>query len=69
MTVSDFGAAINVNIHPGWILLLVLEKLSLLEVMEAWFGNGILQGQAGCGSKQPGLVEDVQAHCRGVGLR
>ena len=29
---------------------------------------GNIQGQAGCGSEQPGLVEDVPAHCRGVGL-
>jgi len=27
-----------------------------------------IQGQAGRGSEQPGLVEDVPAHCRGVGL-
>jgi len=26
-----------------------------------------IQGQIGWGSKQPGLVEDVPAHCRGVG--
>jgi len=29
---------------------------------------GNIQGQVGRGSKQPGLVEDVPAHCRGVGL-
>jgi len=29
---------------------------------------GNIQGQAGRGSEQPGLVEDVPAHCRGVGL-
>ena len=29
---------------------------------------GNLQGQAGWGSEQPDLVEDVPAHCRGVGL-
>ena len=28
----------------------------------------IIQGQVGWGSEQPGLVEDVPAHCRGVGL-
>jgi len=29
---------------------------------------GNIQGQVGRGSEQPGLVEDVSAHCRGVGL-
>jgi len=29
---------------------------------------GSIQGQAGRSSEQPGLVEDVPAHCRGVGL-
>ena len=28
MTVNDFGAIINVNIHSGWILFFVLEKLT-----------------------------------------
>jgi len=27
-----------------------------------------IQGQVGWGSEQPDLVEDVPAHCRGVGL-
>ncbi|KAK4833061.1 hypothetical protein QYF61_027723 [Mycteria americana] len=29
---------------------------------------GNIQGQVGHGSEQPGVVEDVPAHCRGVGL-
>jgi len=29
---------------------------------------GHIQGQVGWGSEQPGPVEDVPAHCRGVGL-
>ena len=29
---------------------------------------GNIQGQVGRGSEQPHLVEDVPAHCRGVGL-
>jgi len=29
---------------------------------------GNIQGQIGRGSEQPGLVEDVPAHCRRVGL-
>jgi len=29
---------------------------------------GNVQGQVGWGSEQPGLVEDVPACCRGVGL-
>jgi len=29
---------------------------------------GNIQGQVGWCSEQPGLVEDVTAHCRGVGL-
>jgi len=29
---------------------------------------GNIQGQAGQGSEQHGLVENVPAHCRGVGL-
>jgi len=29
---------------------------------------GNVQGQAGWGSEQPDLVEDVPAHCRGLGL-
>ena len=29
---------------------------------------GNIQGQVGRSSEQPGLVEDVPAHCRGVGL-
>jgi len=29
---------------------------------------GNIQGQVGRGSEQPDLVEDVPAHCRGVGL-
>jgi len=28
---------------------------------------GSIQGQIGQGSEQPDLVEDVPAHCRGVG--
>ena len=28
---------------------------------------GNIQGQVGWGSEQPGLVEDVPAHCRGLG--
>jgi len=27
-----------------------------------------IQGQVGWGSEQPGLVDDVPAHCRGIGL-
>lgn len=34
-----FGAIINVNIHSGWILFFILEKLSLLEVMQTQFGS------------------------------
>jgi len=30
---------------------------------------GNIQGQVGQASEQPGLVEDVPAHCRGVGPR
>jgi len=30
--------------------------------------NGNNQGQIGWGSEQPGLVEDVPSHCRGLGL-
>ena len=30
--------------------------------------SGSIQGQVGWGSKQPDLVDDVPAHCRGVGL-
>ena len=29
---------------------------------------GNIQGQVEWGSEQPGLVEDVPAHCRGFGL-
>lgn len=39
MTVNDFGAIINVNIHSGWILFFILEKLSLLEVVQTQFGS------------------------------
>jgi len=31
--------------------------------------SGSVQGQAGWSSEQPGLVEDVPAHGRGVGTR
>jgi len=39
----------------------------------AWRGSGgtmprNIQGQVGCVTEQPGLVEDVPAHCRGFGL-
>lgn len=27
-----------------------------------------IQGQAGQGSKEPGLVEDVPVHCQGIGI-
>jgi len=30
--------------------------------------SGNIQGQVGQGSEQPGLVEDIPAHCRGIGL-
>jgi len=30
--------------------------------------SAVTQGQAGWGSEQPGLVKDVPAHCRGIGL-
>jgi len=29
---------------------------------------GNIQGQVGWASEQPGVVEDVPTHCRGVGL-
>jgi len=29
---------------------------------------GNIQGQVGWGSEQPGVVEDLPAHCRRVGL-
>jgi len=29
---------------------------------------GNIQGQVGWRSEQPGLAEDIPAHCRGVGL-
>ena len=29
---------------------------------------GNIQGQVGRGSEQPGVLQDVPAHCRGVGL-
>jgi len=29
---------------------------------------GDIQGQVGLGSEQPGVVEDVPDHCRGIGL-
>jgi len=29
---------------------------------------GNIQGQVEWGSEQPGLVEDIPAHCRGLGL-
>jgi len=29
---------------------------------------GNIQGQVGQGLEQPGLVEDVPAHCKGTGL-
>jgi len=37
---------------------------------ERWYMPvpGNIQGQVGQGSEQPGLVEDVPAHCRRVGL-
>jgi len=30
--------------------------------------RGNIQGQVGRGSEQPGLVEDIPARCRGIGL-
>jgi len=30
--------------------------------------HGNIQGQVGWGSEQPDLIQDVPAHCRGVGL-
>jgi len=32
------------------------------------FMPGTIQGQAGQGSEQPGLIEDVPTSCRGAGL-
>jgi len=37
------------------------------EVMEAQIPRNI-QGQVGKGSEQPDLVEDIPAHCTGIGL-
>jgi len=44
---------------------------TLAQVAQSGSGGpmpGSLQGQVGWGSEQSGLVEDVPAHCRGVGL-
>ena len=43
-----------------------LEQLAQISCGCPILGN--LQGQVGRGSEQPGLVEGVPAHCRGVGL-
>jgi len=43
-----------------------------MRVMKRWHRmprevvTGNVQGQVGQGSEQPGLVEDVPAHCRGL---
>ena len=45
---------------------------TLEQVAQGGFGcpiSGGIQGQAGCGSGQPGLVAGNPAHCRGVETR
>jgi len=44
-----------------------LHPRSILGRRGPWM-PGNVQGQVGRGSEQPGLAEDVPAHCRGVGL-
>jgi len=51
--------------HRRWIL---LEHWMIAQRGSGGPIPGNLQGQVGWGSEQPGLVEDVPAHCRGVGL-
>jgi len=44
---------------------------TLAQVAQRGSGGSIpgnIQGQVGWGSEEPGLVEDVPAHCMGVGL-
>jgi len=55
--------------------LVISKKFFTMRVMMCWHrlprqvGDGSVQGQAGQGFEQPGLVEDVSAHGRGFGTR
>jgi len=53
-----------------------MKKFCTIRVVKHWHRlpggrcplPGNIQGQVGGGSEKPDLVEDVPAHCRGVGL-
>ena len=60
------------GIHTLFLCLpsvLVLEPFFLLLVFIPQYDDSSVQGQAGWSCEQPGLVEDVPAHGRGIGTR
>ena len=57
--------------RPGKLdscLIFSVVKAAITKAHQYIFIPGIIQGQVGWDSEQPDLVEDVPAHCRGVGL-
>jgi len=62
----------HINSREKIIQVLASRAILVLEQVTQRGGRcpipGNIQGQVGRGSEQPGLVEDVPAHCREVGL-
>jgi len=64
------------DVRDPWFLVLSTGYASLISLISLIFAQrssggpipGNIQDQVGQGSGQPGLVEDVPAHCRGLGL-
>jgi len=60
------------KLKKGRFKLDIRKKFFAMGVVKDWTGCPVdvvdAQGQVGWCSEQPDLVEDVTAHCRGVGL-
>jgi len=60
--VRSSAPSASLQTTPSWVVQLTYQRGSGGPI------PGNIQGQVGRGSEQPDLVEDVPAHCRGIGL-